>query len=120
VLLVEDDPALADVLIDTFQQHGIQTHHATSSESAMTIGREVELDLLLLNLALPAGSGFEVIEWLRQQDRLRHVGVVVYTARDVRDVGVGEASAGGSSARISPEEVRRRVLTLLGRVVPAA
>ncbi len=161
ILVVEDDPELAGVLTDTFGRYGIETHTAASGEAAIAISQEVEPDLLLLDLALPSGTGFDVVDWFRQHDRLRHVSVVVYTARDLgleaaartqatdgdpragavrpqpsphgfglegaaRDQQRGEASPPDQDAeptpltRLSPDEVRRRVLTLLGRVVPAA
>jgi PAS domain S-box-containing protein len=115
ILLVEDDLSLATLLSDTFRQHGIETHHAANGEAAIAISQEIEPDLLLLDLGLPSGTGFEVIEWFRQHDRLRHVAVAVYTAREL-----GLDPATPSSARLSPSELRHRVLTLLERVLPAA
>ena len=124
ILVVEDDLSLAAVLTETFRHYGIETHHAPTSERAIEISETVDPDLLLLDLALPSGSGFDVVDWFRQHDRLRRVAVVVYTARDLnpderRSLQLGPTEF-LSKARMTPDEVRRRVLTLLERVVPAA
>ncbi|HEY3063481.1 MAG TPA: PAS domain S-box protein [Chloroflexota bacterium] len=124
ILVVEDDVDLAGVLSETFRHYGIETHHATTGEEAITISQTVNPDLLLLDLALPSGSGFDVVDWFRQHDRLRRVAVVAYTARDLnlderRNLELGPTEF-LTKGRMTPDEVRRRVLTLLERVVPAA
>jgi len=123
ILIVEDDPDLVQVLGEVFAQHGVETRHATSGDEAIAISQHFEPDLLLLDLALPDGDGSQVVDWFRQRDRLQRVALVVYTARDLREDERGRLHLGPTEhltkARIPPEEVRRRVLRLLERVVPA-
>jgi DNA-binding response OmpR family regulator len=57
-------------------------------------------DLLLLDLSLPEGDGFEIVEWFKEHDRLRDAAVLVYTGRDLTN--------------------NERVLGSVDRVVPAA
>jgi len=121
ILIVEDDEDLACVLRETFVQHGVETESATTGARAIALSEAMDFDLLLLDLSLADGDGYQVIDWLRQQNRLRSIPLVVYTARDLNPEERGRLQLGHTEfltkARISPEEVQRRVLGLLQRVV---
>jgi len=121
ILIVEDDEDLACVLRETFVQHGVETESATTGARAIALSEAMDFDLLLLDLSLADGDGYQVIDWFRQHNRLRSVPLVVYTARDLNPEERGRLQLGHTEfltkARISPEEVQRRVLGLLQRVV---
>jgi len=85
VLVVEDDGDLAGVLSASFDRHGIQTFHAADGAQAILISQRELPDLLVLDLGLPEVDGFAVVEWLRRQERLHAMPMVVYTARDLDD-----------------------------------
>jgi CheY-like chemotaxis protein len=122
IMLVEDDLDLARVLREVFAQHGVQVEHAASGDDAIALSARFEPDLLLLDLALPDGDGSQVVDWFRQHDRLRRVALVVYTARDLGESERERLQLGPTEhltkSRISPDEVRRRVLRLLDCVAP--
>jgi signal transduction histidine kinase/CheY-like chemotaxis protein len=120
VLLVEDDRDLASVLVARLGSRGIRTLHAPTVEEAVRTARSAEPDLLVLDLGLPDGDGFDIVEALRRDNRLRSVPTVVYTARDVAAgerarLELGE-TAFLAKGRITVEDFEERVLDLLGRV----
>ncbi len=80
ILLVEDDPILARNIKLGLTDQGYQVKAAASLEAAQRISREHEIDLLLLDLGLPDGSGFDFL----QQFRTSRSGtpVMILTARD--------------------------------------
>lgn len=124
VLFVEDDPALSRVVMTMFERHGIEVIHAQTGREAIEVSQDTHPDLLILDLGLPEGDGFDVVNWLRQQDRLCHVPLVVYTAKDLEasererlKLGVTEFL---TKCRVSPEEFEQRVIRLLHQVVPGA
>jgi PAS domain S-box-containing protein len=82
VLIVEDDADLARVLVGLFERRGIQVFHAGSGKEAIELSDRVEPDLLVLDLGLPEGDGFSVVEGLRRNHKLRSVPLVIYTARE--------------------------------------
>ena len=82
-LVVEDDPQLAEVLEVTLVRHGLKVRRARSGREAMRLGRALAPDLLVLDLALPGGDGFSIVEWMREQPWLSTVPVIVYTAFDL-------------------------------------
>ncbi len=94
ILLVEDNPDDRHLLTRAFKKAGVEVpiYCAEDGEKAVTFLRELSLGqeqrvrpvLILLDLKLPRLSGFEVLEWLKQQDGLRRIPVVVLTSSDER------------------------------------
>ncbi len=123
VLVVEDDLDLANVLTMMFQRDGLDTVHARTGREAIHLCEHLTPDLLVLDLILPDGDGFMVVDWLRQQDRLRQVPLVVYSAKDLNDAERGRLRLGQTQfftkGRITPEEFEQRVIGLLRQIIPA-
>jgi CheY-like chemotaxis protein len=122
VLIVEDDPDLAQILRTLFERHGIQTRHATTGTEAIQLSQSLLPNLLVLDLGLPEVDGFAVVDWLRRHNRLRHVPLVVYTARDLDAAERDRLKLGQTlfltKGRIPPEEVEHRVIDLLTHILP--
>jgi signal transduction histidine kinase/CheY-like chemotaxis protein len=123
VLVVEDDDDLAQVLVERLAACGVAARHAGTVEEAIRLAREIEPDLLVLDLGLPDGDGSEVVEALRANGAERCMPVVVYTARDVSEADRGRLEIDDTAyllkSRITLEEFETRVLDLLARVAPA-
>ncbi|QIZ71393.1 PAS domain S-box protein [Oxynema aestuarii] len=121
VLIVEDDPDLAQVLVATFKRHGIETFHARTGREAIQISQHVIPDLLVLDLVLPEYDGFAVVDWFRQHDRFARMPLVVYSARTLdrnerEQLKLGETEFLTKSTN-SPDEFERRAIALLERMV---
>ncbi|MDP8909946.1 MAG: MASE1 domain-containing protein [Chloroflexota bacterium] len=120
ILVVEDDEDLAAVLCATFARQGVQTLHATRVARAVELARSQRPDLVVLDLILPDGSGFEVIEQLRQDDDLHAVPVVVYTAHELDQADRERLRLGETryvmKGRITPAEFEQHVIGLLPTV----
>ena len=82
VLIVEDDADIRGLLNTRLRQHSYDTAIATDGMSALVVARREQPDLIVLDLGLPAGDGFTVMERLRSITVLADVPVVVITARD--------------------------------------
>ncbi len=122
VLLVEDDPDLARVLLEVFGRHGIEALHASTGVDAVEMCRRAAPDLLVLDLGLPHGDGYWVAESLRGDEALRGVPVVVYTARELEEEDRERLRLGQTEfltkGRVSPDEFEKRVVSLLNRIAP--
>ncbi len=123
VLLVEDDLDLAQVITATFARRGLETFHARSGREALRLSQRVVPDLLVLDIGLPDHDGFTVVEWLRTQERLHQIPLLVYTARDLdeadrRRLRLGETTF-LTKGRITPEDFDRQVTGLLERMTGA-
>jgi DNA-binding response OmpR family regulator len=117
VLLVEDDPDLARVISSTLEQHGVELVSAFGANQAKAAVTRRAPDLVILDLALADGDGFEVVNYLRQHDRLRNVSLVVYSATEVERDDQEKLRLGPTEfltkARVTPEQLEALVLHLL-------
>ncbi len=80
ILVVEDEPSIAQLVEDYLNEEGYQTSHARSGEEAIVVMALKPPDLVLLDLCLPAMNGVEVCREMRRDVRLMGVPVIVLTA----------------------------------------
>jgi CheY-like chemotaxis protein len=117
VLLVEDDPDLARVISSTLEQHGVELVSAFGAQQAKLAVARRDPDLVILDLILAEGDGFEVVNFLRQHDKLRNVPLVVYSATEVDKEDQERLRLGHTEfltkSLVSPEQLEALVLQLL-------
>jgi PAS domain S-box-containing protein len=122
ILLVEDDNDLARVMLETFERAGLDVFHASSRRKAIELALTVRPLLLILDLSLPDGDGFGVVDWLRNQKDLCRLPLVVYSAQDISEADRKKLLLGPTEfltkARVQLPEVETLVLTMLKRYRP--
>jgi PAS domain S-box-containing protein len=120
VLLVEDDPGLAEVLQTLFELHDIATVHAKTGREAIRLSQEVNPDLLILDLILPEGDGFAVVEWLQQHNQLCKIPLMIYSARELEESERQRLKLGHTEflkkGQVTPQEFEHRVMNLLHQI----
>jgi signal transduction histidine kinase/CheY-like chemotaxis protein len=120
VLLVEDDEDLASVLIASFQDAAVHVDHASTRQMAIRQCITRPPDLLILDLTLPDGDGFSLVEWLRQQPTLRSLPLVVYSGREISETEMAKLRLGPTEfltkAKVQPQEVEELVLSMVHRM----
>jgi CheY-like chemotaxis protein len=79
LIVVEDHANTADALKKFLKAVGYQVFVATDMASALSLASSVEFDLLLSDLALPDGSGWEL---LRQLSSKRHIRAIAFSAHN--------------------------------------
>lgn len=97
ILIVDDDPDLRRALRLRLRANNYETVHAQDGYSAVAVARKEQPDLIVLDLGLPAGDGFLVLERLQNIDTMAGVPVVVLTARDPQN-NEERALKGGAAA----------------------
>lgn len=119
VLLVEDDQDLASVVMASFQEANVQIEHASTRQEAIRRCLTRRPDLLILDLTLPDGDGFSLVDWLRQQPALRSLPLVVYSGQEVSDQQMTKLRLGPTEfltkAKVQPHEVEELVLSMVHR-----
>jgi two-component system OmpR family response regulator len=116
VLVVDDEPNLADVLTNTLRLDGWSARNAGTGAEAVRIAREFTPDAVVLDVMLPDIDGFEVLRRLRADDRA--VCVLFLTARDAVQDRIAGITAGGDDYVTKPfslEEVLARLRGLVRR-----
>ena len=121
ILLVEDEPAIQELLALNVTRCGYQAIQALDATSAMAhIGRALP-DLILLDWMLPGISGVEFARRLRAEQLTRNIPIIMLTARtDERDKIMGlEAGADDYITKpFSPRELMARIRAVLRRRAP--
>ena len=80
VLIVEDNELNMKLFHDLLDAHGYKTLQTRDGMEALSIAREKQPDLILMDIQLPEVSGLEVTKWLKEDDNLRNIPVVAGTA----------------------------------------
>ncbi len=65
ILLIEDDPAIGQSLLDGFRTHGFEPSLCTTGESGIEFVKKYSPHLILLDIRLPDGSGFDFCKQMR-------------------------------------------------------
>ncbi len=110
ILIAEDEERLAAFLEKGLQANGYVTTVARDGIMALTLARETQFDLLILDLGLPALDGMGVLDQLRRQGE--QVPVVVLSARDETEDKVTALERGADDYVSKPfrfEELLARV-----------
>jgi len=79
---VDDDPDLRRGLNLRLRANQYETVYATDGFTAMSMAQKERPDLIILDIGLPAGDGYVVLERLQQAANLSTIPVIVLTARD--------------------------------------
>ncbi|MGH3753917.1 MAG: MtrAB system response regulator MtrA [Pseudonocardiaceae bacterium] len=115
VLVVDDDPALAEMLTIVLRKEGFDTAVVSEGTKAMPALRELKPDLVLLDLMLPGMNGIDVCRAIRAESG---VPIVMLTAKgDTVDVVLGlESGADDYVVKpFKPQELVARLRTRLRR-----
>jgi CheY-like chemotaxis protein len=83
ILVVDDNAAIRKGLSVRLRANGYEVIFAADALAATATLIKEEPDLVILDLGLPCGDGFVVMERLQQNDRLARIPVIVLTGREV-------------------------------------
>jgi len=119
VLLVEDDLDLASVVRQGFDKTEVKLDHAATRQQAMTMCEQRRPDLMILDLALPDGDGFSLVEWLRERPEMKAMPLVVYSGREVSAAEKVKLRMGPTKfltkAKVQTRDMEELVLTMVQR-----
>jgi two-component system phosphate regulon response regulator PhoB len=121
VLLVEDEPAIAEILEYNLEQEGFEVEVVGQGDLAFGIIRQRPPDLILLDLMLPGLDGLELTRLLKREPLTARIPLIMVTARDEevdRIVGLELGADDYVTKPFSPREVVLRVKAVLRRGRP--
>ena len=116
VLVVDDEPSLAELLGSVLRYEGWDTRTAGTGSDAVTVARDFQPDAVILDIMLPDFDGLEVLRRLRAESP--GMCVLFLTARDAVEDRIAGITAGGDDYVTKPfslEEVLARLRGLLRR-----
>ena len=122
ILLVEDDRALAELLVFHLEREDFEVARTGDGEEALLMAREEVPDLILLDWMIEGVSGIEVCRRLRRSTETANVPVIMLTARGEEADRIRGLETGADdyiTKPFSPRELVARVGAVLRRVRPA-
>jgi two-component system phosphate regulon response regulator PhoB len=122
LLLVEDDPALSELLEYRFTNEGYQVRTTPDGDEALLLATEDVPDLVILDWMIEGTSGIEVCRRLRRDKQTAHVPIIMLTAREAEDDRVRGLDTGADdylTKPFSPRELLARVAAVMRRIRPA-
>jgi CheY-like chemotaxis protein len=113
ILICDDEPALRE-LVRASLNDGYRFAEASDGVIAIELARELEPDVVILDLMLPRLGGLEVLAHLRADEHLRHVPVLVITAwNETREDVLAAGAADFVSKPFDPDELKAAIEELL-------
>ena len=121
VLIVEDEPALAEMLKYNLEAEGYAVRHTANGDDAELLVAEENPDLILLDWMLPEVSGIEICRRIRARPESRNIPILMLTARGEEADRIRGLSTGADDYVVKPfslPELMARVRALLRRAAP--
>jgi len=121
ILVVEDEPAIQELLALNLEHAGHHVLRARDAEQAGELVRHALPDLILLDWMLPGQSGASFARTLRQDERTKQVPIIMLTARGQEQDKIAGLDAGADdyvTKPFSPRELLARIKAVLRRRAP--
>ena len=119
VLVIEDEPKVAEAIREGLERNGYATTAATTGEEGFFLLGTERFDLLVLDLQLPGRDGIEILEAIRKKGE--QIPVVILTARDTVADRVAGLESGADDYLVKPfafAELLARIRAVLRRGGP--
>jgi CheY-like chemotaxis protein len=119
VLVAEDDPDIRLMIGTMMESRGYRVVQAADGQQTLEVARAERPDIILMDLQLPRLNGFSVARFIRQEEHLRKVPIIVVSAHDpARHRNL--ALAAGCNAFVTKPIDFDRLEELMARLLSAA
>lgn len=112
ILIVEDESSVRELLAATLTGAGYEVREAASGGAAQQVVADTTPSLILLDWMLPGMSGLEFAKWLKRDERMSAIPIIMLTARDDEHFKVQGLDAGVDDYVTKPFSTRE----LLARI----
>ncbi len=85
ILMIEDDTDIRELLAGRVRRLGVEVETATTGAAGIEKARELQPDLVIIDIGLPDIDGWDVIDTLAEDERTRDIPVVIASITDPRD-----------------------------------
>ena len=121
VLVVEDEPAIQELIAYNLKQAGHQALRADNAEQALRLVQDALPDLVLLDWMLPEQSGLSIARHLRANERTRTIPIIMLTAKSAEQdklIGLEAGADDYITKPFSPRELLARIKAVIRRRAP--
>ena len=114
VLVIDDDPVVADLLRRTLARDGYRVEHAENGEKGLQLARQLRPDAITLDVMMPGMDGWQVMTHLKSDPELADIPVILLSI--VNDKKTGFAL--GATEYLTKPLDRERLAAVLARISP--
>lgn len=121
ILIIEDDKNISKLVAYNLEKAGFEPFTAFSGEDGLSRVRKLLPDLVLLDIMLPEMDGFEVCRLIKQDNKIKHIPVIMLTAKGEEVDKVVGLELGADDYVVkpfSPRELILRIKAILRRGKP--
>lgn len=121
ILVVEDEPAIREMVLFSLERAGFDVAQAGDAEEALLKLADDRPDLILLDWMLPGRSGLEFTRRIRRDEHMRRIPIIMLTARveeEAKILGLESGADDYVTKPFSPRELMARIKALLRRSRP--
>ncbi len=111
VLVIDDDPAIRDILTRVLVAEGIRPVTAADGAEGLTLAKQCQPDLIILDVMMPRVDGWSVLASLKADNELADIPVIMQSVKDDHDLGF---MLGASEYLVKPVD-RQKLVSMLRR-----
>ena len=119
ILIIEDDNFLQGLEAKKLKKEGYEVFAASNSDEAFeVINKNVQLDLILLDILLPGMDGFGILERVRKNETIKNIPVIVFSnlseekdIKHAKELGVNDFMV---KSNFTLDELAEKVKELIG------
>lgn len=123
ILVVDDEPAICDLICTSLEMAGYQTRKAANGQIALQMIINEQPDLIVSDWMMPMMSGPELTLRLKREERTRDIPIILLTARTEEEDMIKGLECGADdyiTKPFSPRELTARIKAVLRRSKPSS
>ncbi|MEX0604623.1 MAG: HAMP domain-containing protein [Marinobacter sp.] len=105
MLIAEDDPHTANVLLALAHERGMKAVVATQAQATLAMARQYQPDVIVLNIKLPGMSGWGILDYLKHESTTRHIPVYIIAGEEDELAGRRLGARGTISSPVDRESL---------------
>ncbi|MCM8796042.1 MAG: response regulator transcription factor [Candidatus Omnitrophica bacterium] len=112
ILIVEDDKNISKLVKYNLEKQGFDCFTTSSAKEALEVLNRYPIDLIILDIMLPGMDGFEACRSIKQDNRLKHIPIIMLTAKGEEVDRIVGLELGADDYIVKPFSLRELVLRL--------
>ena len=121
IFVVEDEKPILTLLTYNLEKEGYKVSSSSNGEEALSLIKDKKPDLVLLDWMLPDLSGIKICQYLKQDEKVKNIPIIMLTAKGEEEDKVKGLNTGAEDYMTKPfsfPELLARIKSLLKRVKP--